>query len=83
MSETEYYTRLCVRFAWSEKEQEARRERAAAMQSRLLLSIVARSIDSGPDCEARAPRLEPDPGLAVATKTDVGRFSSESEPWRA
>ena len=55
MSENEYYTRMCVRFAWTAKEQKARRERAAAMQERLLLSIVALSIESGPVDEDMVP----------------------------
>jgi len=58
MSENEYYTRMCVRFAWTAKEQKARRERAAAMQERLLLSIVALSIESGPAGEEMVPRSD-------------------------
>jgi hypothetical protein len=46
MSETEYYTRLCVRFGWTDTEQDSRRKRAAAMQEWLLLSVEARSVES-------------------------------------
>ena len=58
MSENEYDTRMCVRFAWTAKEQKARRKRAAAMQEKLLLSIVALSIDSGPADEDMVPRAD-------------------------
>ena len=58
MSENEYYTRMCVRFAWTAKEQKARRKRAAAMQERLLLSIVAFSIESGPVGEVTVPSAD-------------------------
>lgn len=58
MSENEYYTRMCVRFAWTAKEQKARRKRAAAMQERLLLAIVALSIKSGPADEDMVPRAD-------------------------
>ena len=47
MSENEYYTRMCVRFAWTAKEHKVGRNRAAAMQGRLLLSIVAMSLEGG------------------------------------
>lgn len=46
MSDTEIFTRMCVRYGWSEQEHEERRRRATAMQEKLLRSIVRRSIES-------------------------------------
>ena len=46
MSDNEIYTRMCVRYGWTEQEQDERRRRAAAMQEKLLRSIVKRSIES-------------------------------------
>ena len=53
MSETEIHARLCVRSAWTRNEQLERRRRAAAMQERLLRSIVSRSV------QGLLPPLEP------------------------
>ncbi len=84
MSENEYYTRMCVRFAWTAKEQKARRKRAAAMQERLLLSIVALSIESGPVDEdivpcADAACAEQDLRCSAAIEDHASMISHEFE----
>ena len=55
MSDNEIYTRMCVRYGWTEQEQEERRRRAAAMQEKLLRSIVKRSIESCPGAGLPVP----------------------------
>lgn len=52
MSDNEIYTRMCVRYGWTEQEQEERRRRAAAMQEKLLRSIVKRSIELDTDAHS-------------------------------
>lgn len=60
MSETEYYTQMCVRFGWTEEEQRVRRNKAAVMQEKLLFSIVRRSIETVQRDTAGMPKREPD-----------------------
>ncbi|HBV64380.1 MAG TPA: hypothetical protein DEF45_15315 [Rhodopirellula sp.] len=58
LNENECYTRMCVGFAWTAKEQKARRKRAASVQHKLLLSIVAFSIEMGTKGEETVPRAD-------------------------
>ncbi len=55
MREQELYMRLCVRLAWTKREERTRRRRAAEMLDRLLMSSVMRSIEWGPVVDQAIP----------------------------